>query len=96
MSDQYAYIYPGEKLYVLVAEVNGSKDYTHVVQIDFPTVEHRGDTIINGEKSPVVNAQYDLLEANDAANLQAYSDNNTVLGATRRSTKKKVARAASE
>ncbi len=69
MSDQYAYIYTGEKLYVLVAGVNGSNDYTHVVQIDFPTVEHHGETIIDGEKSPVVNAQYDLLEANDAANL---------------------------
>lgn len=80
MPDQYAFIYPGEKLYVLVAGVNGSNDYTHVVQIDFPTVEHRGETIIDGAQSPQINARYDLLEANDAANLQAYSDDNTVLG----------------
>jgi hypothetical protein len=81
MADQYAFIYPGEKLYVLVQGINGSNDYIHVVQIDFPTTTNDlGDTIIDGAQSPQINAQYDLLESNDAANLQDYSDNNTVLG----------------
>jgi hypothetical protein len=45
MENQYAFINPGEKLYVLLSDVGRDEDYVHVVEITFPTVEYRGKRV---------------------------------------------------
>lgn len=64
---QFVFVRPGEKVYVLVRGVAGS-DYTHVVEVTFPVIDHDGVLFVDPRKAPECK-DHDLLEENECCNL---------------------------